>query len=95
MMAGEPPQKVDHSQYTGDPQLGDFWVTAPPSRYSAGLKNIVGRMMRAARETRPTAKELSEEVGAGMREWMEDTEEGRRMVLKGSEVRGLRPSLVI
>jgi hypothetical protein len=83
MMAGTPPVPLDLRKVTGPPKKSDFWVRALPRRYSSKLREIVLGMLRTDPKARPTAEDLSVVVGAGFATWMEETEEGKRMILKG------------
>lgn len=104
MMAGLPPLPLDLTDVTGEPNKSDFWVRSLPHRYSKELRDIVMGMLRTDRQARPTADDLSYVVGAGWTTWLEDTEEGQRVVLKGgqkrkdgaskSQIEGLTPELL-
>jgi hypothetical protein len=87
MMAGIPPLQLDPTEVTDKPNKSDFWVRSLPRRYSKGLRDIVMGMLRTDRKARPTADDLSYVVGAGWTAWLEDTEEGKRVVLKGRQKR--------
>ena len=80
MMVGEPPTSLNDSL---DADENDFWVRPIPRYFSQGLKGIVRRMLRLDAAKRPTAMDLSVEVGQGMNVWREDTFEGEQFIAKG------------
>lgn len=85
MMAGTPPQPLDLTGVVGNPAEADFWVRSLPRRFSIRLREIVMGMLRADPKARPTVDDLSVVVDAGWAAWREDTDEGEKVVLKGSQ----------
>ncbi len=85
MMSGAPPTQQDVASKVGNTGEDDFWVKAIPNRYSMELKKIVRAMLRVDRTKRPTADDLSVNLGRGMNIWRESTSEGKQFRAKGED----------
>ena len=82
-MDGDPLQPQDVTGITAPLTDDDFWVRSLSRRYSPRLREIVMGMLRVNPKARPTVDDLSEVVDSGWAAWRENTEEGRRVVMKG------------
>ena len=85
MMAGTPPLPLNLTGVVGNLTEADFWIRSLPRRFSSRLREIVNGMLRTDPQARPTVDDLSVVVDAGWAAWREGTEEGKKIVLKGSQ----------
>ena len=85
MMDGNPPLPLNVTGVGKTPTEADFYVRKLPPRFSPRLREIVMGMLRVDSKARPTVVDLSEVVDAGWAAWRENTEEGKRVVLKGHQ----------
>lgn len=93
MMTGSPPEAHDSSGETAPVSGATFGILSLPPQYSPKLRDIVMKMLMFDRKERPTVGDLSELVDGGWAAWREDTEEGKRVVMKGSTKRRNRLAL--
>lgn len=85
MMGGSPPLPLNVAGVAKPPSEADFYVRKLPQRFSPRLREIVMGMLRVDSKARPTVLDLSEVVDAGWAAWREDTEEGKKVILKGHQ----------